>query len=185
MKTGITENPMNDIRNLDYALVKYKDAKNIDPPLGGWINKIRTTIRMSLKQLGDRIEEPILNEERIIVDYKKASVTPQAILEYEKNEANGTITLKSLRKIAKALNLKFVYGFVPLERTGIITNHSDSLFSMIENKAKKAAEEFYQKEENKINFDGETNIEYEKLMKIVIHKKKTEIINKHLQTLWD
>jgi len=51
---------------------------------------------MSLEQLG-----------------KKLSLTRASVGAIEKRETDGSITLKSLREAAKALDMELVYGFVP------------------------------------------------------------------------
>ena len=65
-------------------------------PRTGWVRAIRTTIGMTSAQLGKRL-----------------GVTPQSILDAEKREAAGDITLTQLRKIGEALNCEFYYALVP------------------------------------------------------------------------
>jgi transcriptional regulator with XRE-family HTH domain len=70
---------------------------------------------MSLRQLGQRL-----------------SITLQSVKEIEKREKSGTVSLKVLRQVARALNMKFFYGFVPADIT---------LEGMIEKRAAELAEE--------------------------------------------
>ena len=81
----------------------------------GWVNTVRTSLKMSLRQLGNRLK-----------------ISSQSVKELEVREANGTITLNSLKDAANALDLKLVYGFV--------SKHG-SIDQMIEQRAKELATE--------------------------------------------
>jgi len=83
-------------------------------PDKGWINTIRTTINMTLEQLG-----------------KKLKMTKQGVKRIEESEAAGTITIKSLKEVGNALEMKFVYGFVPID---------GSIDSLLDRKSKILAE---------------------------------------------
>lgn len=65
-------------------------------PPQGWIKSIREALGISSRQLG-----------------KKAGIDQSRISRLENAEKNGDLKLSSLQKIAEALNMKFVYGFVP------------------------------------------------------------------------
>jgi predicted DNA-binding mobile mystery protein A len=94
---------------------KFTDLQHfIMPPLG-WIKTIRTGIGMSMEQLG-----------------KKLSITKQVVMDIEKREKEGAITIKAMQEIANAMDMKFVYGFVP---------NAGSLELMIEKKALERATE--------------------------------------------
>jgi len=67
-------------------------------PTKGWISGIRTALKMSLRQLGERM-----------------SITAQSAQEIESRESTGNITLNNLREVAEALDMKLVYGFIPRE----------------------------------------------------------------------
>ena len=82
------------IAQLDRKLGKY--AGFPDPPAKGWIHGIRSAVNMTLRQLGSRL-----------------AITAQSAQEIEMRESNGSITLKNLREVGAALNMKLVYGFVP------------------------------------------------------------------------
>ncbi|HEU5290324.1 MAG TPA: mobile mystery protein A [Cyclobacteriaceae bacterium] len=84
-----------------------------EPPSNGWISAIRTTIGMSFRQLAKRLK-----------------IAPQNAQAFEKRELEGSITIKNLRTIAQALNMKLVYGFIP---------QSGSLEKMIEDQAMSVA----------------------------------------------
>jgi len=71
------------------------EAVRIRPNLG-WIRSIRMALGMSGKQLAERIH-----------------VKPPRITELEKAEVQGSITLKSLQRAAKAMDCEVIYAFVP------------------------------------------------------------------------
>ncbi|MDF3047900.1 MAG: transcriptional regulator, family [Candidatus Midichloriaceae bacterium] len=69
-----------------------------DRPSDGWIGAIRKALGMSMRQLGKRI-----------------GVTQQSASRLEANEIDGSITLKSLRKVAEGLDCQLIYALVPLK----------------------------------------------------------------------
>ncbi len=81
---------------LDRKLKPFAEIKDIETPERGWIHTIRTTLNMTLRQLGERL-----------------GITSQGVKDTEEREASGSISLKSLREVANALNMKFIYGFAP------------------------------------------------------------------------
>ncbi len=79
---------------LDQKLAGYENLSEI--PIKGWIHSIRTTLKMSFRQFGIRL-----------------GITAQSAQEIEERERNGSISLKSLKEVATALDMRLVYGFVP------------------------------------------------------------------------
>jgi predicted DNA-binding mobile mystery protein A len=47
----------------------------------------------------------------------KLNITRQGVKRIEESEANGTITIKSLKEVANAMELELVYGLVPKDGT--------------------------------------------------------------------
>jgi predicted DNA-binding mobile mystery protein A len=88
------------IEQLDKKLEKFKDSAMVQIPTKGWINTIRTTLNMTRDQLGTKLE-----------------MTKGAIQKIEEREALGQITINKLRDVGQALDMKFVYGFVPKNGT--------------------------------------------------------------------
>ena len=88
------------IEQLDQKLKKFKDSAMVQVPTKGWINTIRTTLNMTRDQLGTKLE-----------------MTKGAIQKIEEREALGQITINKLRDVGQALDMKFVYGFVPNDGT--------------------------------------------------------------------
>lgn len=99
---------------LDQKLAKFKDAGMVLVPQKGWVNTIRTTLNMTRDQLGAKLK-----------------LTKGAIQKIEEREATGQITINKLRDIGQALEMQFVYGFVP--KDGTIDN-------LINSKAEKLAQ---------------------------------------------
>lgn len=83
-------------------------------PEGGWIHAIRGGLNMSLRQLGARL-----------------GMTAAGAKQMELRERDGSITLKSLREAATAMNAKFVYALVTEE----------SIEDMIDKRARELAAE--------------------------------------------
>ena len=136
----------------DFALLK-----QVAIPPTGWIKAIRTAIGMSMQQLG-----------------KKLSVSKQAILDIEKREKSWSITIKSLKEIARALDMQLVYGFVP---------NDGSLDALIEKKATELATKIVLRTSNtmKLENQGNTNTRIEKAIK----ERAEEIKNEMPKILWD
>lgn len=68
----------------------------VDTPPQGWIRTIRTALGMTLSQLA-----------------KRSSIAAQTLQRIEVSEANETIQLNTLRRIAQALNCRLTYALVP------------------------------------------------------------------------
>jgi len=128
----------------------------IVPPIG-WIKAIRNGIGMSMEQLG-----------------KKLSITKQGVMDIEKREKEGAITIKSLQEIAKAMDMKLVYGFVP--------NEGD-LEQMIEARAIEMAKKIVERTSNTMKLEDQANSK-ERIEK-AIKERASEIINKTPKILWD
>ena len=88
------------IEQLDQKLQPFDQTKKALVPERGWINTIRTTLNMTMAQLGTKL-----------------NITRQGVKNLEKSEANGTITLNSLRDVSNAMDLKLVYAMVPKDGT--------------------------------------------------------------------
>lgn len=85
------------LEQLDRALAPYRDLVSIPRPRLGWVRAIREALKMSSPQLAKRLR------------IKSA----QSVEDMQKNEVSGAITLKTLGKIAEALDCQLVYAFVP------------------------------------------------------------------------
>ncbi len=85
---------------LQVTLAKFQPLLAISIPSRGWIRAIRNALGMSGRQLAERM-----------------NVTKQRTSFIEKQEIDGSVTLKTLRRTAEALDCVFVYALVP--RTSI------------------------------------------------------------------
>jgi predicted DNA-binding mobile mystery protein A len=92
-----------------------KDMRDVTVPKEGWIKTVRKALNMSVTQLANRLE-----------------VTRANVYKVEKAEQSGSVTLKKMEQMAKALECRFIYAIVPYGHT---------IDSMIENKAKRIAAE--------------------------------------------
>lgn len=101
------------VDQLHQKMLEFRKIQRINVSDKGWINTVRTTLGMSLEQLG-----------------KKLSLTRQSVRAIEMREADGSITLNSLKAAAHALDMELVYGFVPID---------GNLDSLIERKAEELA----------------------------------------------
>lgn len=86
------------IEQLDRKLESFSTFPEV--PAKGWIHGIRTALKMSFRQFGERLK-----------------ITAQSAQEIEERERNGNISLKNLREVARAMDLKLVYVFVPKENS--------------------------------------------------------------------
>ena len=67
-----------------------------DRPSDGWIRSIRKSLGMNIRQLAERV-----------------NIAPQTASQFEMNELNDSITLKTLRRVAEAMECRLVYAIVP------------------------------------------------------------------------
>jgi predicted DNA-binding mobile mystery protein A len=88
------------IEQLDQKLQPFSQARKVLVPERGWINTIRTTLNMTMAQVGTKLK-----------------ITRQGVKSIEESEANGTISLNSLKDVANAMDLKLVYALVPKDGT--------------------------------------------------------------------
>jgi len=142
---------------LDKKIIKFNNLQDLVVPPSGWIYSIRQGINMSLRQLGQRL-----------------SITPQSVKEIEEREKNGTISIKVLRQVASALNMKFVYGFIPEEKT---------LEKMIEERAERLARIIVERTSVQMGLE-EQKTSPERIEK-AIKEKTEELKNEMPKMLWD
>jgi len=145
------------IEQLDQKLAKFKDAGMVLVPQKGWINTIRTTLNMTRDQLGAKLK-----------------LTKGAIQKIEEREAAGQITINKLRDIGQALDMQFVYGFVP--KDGTIDN-------LINSKAEKLAKEIVLRTNQNMKLEDQ-GIGNDKI-NISIKDLAIEIKREMRKSLWD
>lgn len=145
------------IEQLDQKLKPFRKAEVVMVPNRGWINTIRVALNMTMAQLGTKL-----------------NITKQGVKSIEENEAKGTISINSLKEVGEALELKFVYGFVP--KDGTINN-------MINLKAESLARKIVLRTNQNMKLEGQ-GISDEKIDKS-ISDLAYEIRREVRKSLWD
>lgn len=145
------------IQQLNDKMLAYSSLQKIAPPPTGWIKAVRTAIGMSLQQLSNRL-----------------SITRQSVQEMEQREKDGSLTIKSLRETAAALDMQLVYGFVPKD---------GSLDALIDRKAKELAKQIVLRTSNTMKLEDQENSKAR--IEKAIEERVTEIKNEMPKTLWD
>lgn len=145
------------IEQLSNKLKPYKAVDKSTRPSIGWVKTIRTSIGMSLEQLGGKLE-----------------ITRQSAQNLEKRESEGAITIKALEEAARALEMKLVYGFVPID---------GSIEQMIEKKAMKLATEIVMRTSANMKLEDQENSQ-ERIRKAIKERTK-EIMEEMPKKLWD
>jgi len=84
------------VEQLDASLKQFKPLFYVSTPSKGWIRAIRDALGMTARQLSERL-----------------GVSQQSVARIEKDETSGSVTIKTMSKIADNLDCVFVYGFVP------------------------------------------------------------------------
>ena len=145
------------LNQLEKKVAAFLLAKLIPLPGSGWVNAVRTALGMSLKQLGHRLD-----------------ITPQGAKKIEQREHDGSITLSSLREAAAALDMQFVYGFVPRE---------ESLKKTIENRARQIATKIVMRTSHTMHLEDQA-LPKEELQR-AIEEKTQELMREMPGYLWD
>jgi predicted DNA-binding mobile mystery protein A len=145
------------IEQLDQKLTNFKDAGIVLVPQKGWVNTIRTTLNMTRDQLGTKLD-----------------LTKGAIQKIEEREATGQITINKLKDVGNALNMKFIYGFIPKDGT---------IESLINLKAEKLARKIVLRTNQNMKLEdqgiSEDKIEHS------INDLANEIKREMRKSLWD
>jgi len=84
------------IRHLDQRFAGIRPLGQLHRPPKGWVRAIRDALGMTTAQLG-----------------RKLGVSQPRIVELEKAEVSGSVTLHSLQRAAEALGCRLVYTLVP------------------------------------------------------------------------
>lgn len=145
------------LSQVDNKLSHYREFLELEIPSEGWIYTIRKALKMTLKQLG-----------------KKMNISPQSVKEMEKREKVGSITLRSLQEVGVALNMKFVYAFIPKEK---------SLQNMIEKRAYEIATEIVHRTSNTMKLEAQEVSE--KRLQEAIKERVEQIQYEMPGYLWD
>ena len=145
------------IEQIDKKLKEFSVLFNHPVPETGWIKTIRMALKMSLRQFGERLR-----------------ITSQGADALEKRESDKSISIKSMEEAARALNMKFVYGFIPLD---------GSIEKTIEKRAKEVAIEIVKTTSNNMALEDQQNTP-ERLRK-AIENKTQQLKYEMPRHLWD
>jgi len=145
------------IKQVEQKMKVFKELKSIVIPDEGWVKSIRTALKITLKQLG-----------------KKLNITPQSVREIEQREKSGAISLNILRKFGEALDMKLVYGFIPKHQT---------LNEIINQRAYEVAKTIVMRTSKTMELEDQ-KVKNEQLEK-AIEAKQEEIVREMPKYLWD
>jgi predicted DNA-binding mobile mystery protein A len=145
------------LQQLNSKMLGFASLKQVAIPPTGWIKAIRTAIGMSMQQLGNKL-----------------NVSKQGIMDIEKREKDGSITIKSLREIARAMDMQLVYGFVP---------NDGSLDALIEKRATELATQIVMRTANTMKLEDQANSK--KRIETAIRERAAAIKNEMPKILWD
>ena len=145
------------LQQLNDKMLGFASLNQVAVPPIGWIKAIRTALGMSGQQLGNKL-----------------SVTKQGILDFEKREQDGSITIKALKEIDQAMGLQLVYGFVP---------NDGSLDALIEKRAQELATKIVLRTSNTMKLEDQGNSK--KRIDKAIEERAAEIKREMPKILWD
>jgi predicted DNA-binding mobile mystery protein A len=145
------------LQQLNDKMLGFVTLKQVAVPPTGWIKAIRTALGMSMRQLGNKL-----------------SISKQGIMDFEKREKDGSITIKALKEIGRALDMQLVYGFVP---------NDGSLDALIEKRATELATKIVWRTANTMELEdqGNTTLRIQKAIK----ERAEEIKSEMPKILWD
>jgi predicted DNA-binding mobile mystery protein A len=83
-------------QQLDDTLARFDPVFDLAPPSKGWIRTIRGALGMSGRHLAARL-----------------GLSKQSVARMERDEIEGALSLKTLRRVAEGLDCVLVYGIVP------------------------------------------------------------------------
>ena len=145
------------LQHLNRKMQGFAKLKEVAIPPTGWIKAIRTALGMSMQQLGNRL-----------------NVSKQGVMDMEKREKDGSITIKSLREIARAMDMQLVYGFVP---------NDGSLDALIEKRATELAIQIVMRTANTMKLEDQANSKTR--IEAAIKERAAAIKNEKPKILWD
>jgi predicted DNA-binding mobile mystery protein A len=145
------------VKQLDQKIETFISLEGIIIPDSGWIKAIRTTLNMTMAQLGTRL-----------------NITRQGVKNIEKSESTGSISINSMKEVADAMELKLVYGFVP--KDGTIQN-------LIDRKANELARKIVERTNHNMKLEDQA-IDQDKI-KESISELAGDLKREINKSLWD
>ena len=141
---------------LERSLEKFRPLREAPVPAPGWIRAIRNALGMSGRQLAGRL-----------------GLSKQRAAFIEKQELDGSATLKTMRRVAEQLDCVFVYGFVP----------ATSLESTVRRQAERYAARQVSRAHHTMQIEAQSLSEREN--KAVLQNMVDEFLEKQPKNLWD
>ena len=145
------------IEQLDNKLNPFIASKNSQAPEQGWIHTIRTTLNMTLQQLGNKL-----------------NMTSQGAKRIEEREASDSISLKALKEVANALDMQLVYSLVPKQ---------NSIKDLVNSKSHELAKKIVLRTEHNMKLENQA-ISDDKI-KAAIEELAEDIKREMRRSLWD
>ena len=145
------------LEQLEQKIRAFKGVENSVPPSVGWIKTVRVSLGMTLQQLAGRL-----------------LVSKQNVSVMEAREAEGAITLKSLREVANALDMHLVYGFVAKD---------GSVDHLIDRKARALATQIISRTSTTMRLEDQEN--NPNRLERAIQERMILIKNELPKSLWD
>jgi predicted DNA-binding mobile mystery protein A len=145
------------INQLSKKSKELKAIGDIMAPPTGWIKAIRLALGMSARQLGARLH-----------------ITRQGVQEMEKREKDGAITVQSLRDVAQAMDMHFVYCFIPKDGT---------FEALIDRKARELATRIVMRTSQSMRLEDQENSP--RRIEKAIEERTEAIKNEIPKSLWD
>jgi predicted DNA-binding mobile mystery protein A len=156
MKTN-KKNVATQRRLMDKKLQSWIDIRGEKRPPSGWLKAIRGALGLSTRQLAAIVG----------IDFS-------SIIRLEERELQGTVSLEVLDKAAKAMGCKVVYAIVP-------EDPYQSLESIIDERAKRAATELLEKVEHSMRLEEQGSPD----AKAEIERLAIELKTKVDSRIWD
>lgn len=145
------------VQQLNSKMKHFASVSKIVIPPTGWIKAIRSSLGISMQQLGNKL-----------------NISRQAVMDMERREKDGAITIKSLREIGLAMDMQLVYGFVPID---------GSLDALIEKKAIEKATQIVMRTANTMQLEDQSNSKVR--LAAAIKERATAIKQEMPKLLWD
>ena len=145
------------IEQLDRKLKPFAGLEMVIIPNQGWINSIRVSLNMTLEQLGNKL-----------------NITRQGAKNIEVSESLGKVSLKSMKEIGAALEMQFVYGFVP---------KNGSLENLVNTKAEELAKKIVLRTSQNMKLENQGNSDEQ--IKRAINDLAIELKREMNKSLWD
>lgn len=145
------------LQQLNGKMLEFAALKKVTMPPTGWIKAVRTAIGMSMRQLGYRM-----------------NMSRQGVMDMEKREKEGSITIRSLREFARAMDMQLVYGFIPDE---------GSLDALIEKRATELATQIVLRTAQSMKLEDQANSE--KRIETAIMERAAALHDEMPRMLWD